>query len=98
MFVNPDIAFSVDLSERVEVQLPNQGLESIVSKILWQGFRLQPIQVRPNDKGVSGWRPLLKISQEKRSREEDIQKECACVSDMMYVCAKTRIESRMIRG
>lgn len=45
MLVNPYVTLSVNLSERVEVQLSNQGLETVVPKILWERFTLKSLQV-----------------------------------------------------
>ena len=58
VFVDPNIAFSIDLSKRVKVELPHQRLESIVPKVLRQRFRFQALQIGSNDKGVAGWGPL----------------------------------------
>ena len=58
VFVDPNIAFSIDLSKRVKVELSHQRLESIVPKVLRQRFRFQALQIGSNDKGVAGWGPL----------------------------------------
>ena len=58
VLVDPNVTFAVYFPKRVKVELSHQGLESVVSKILRKCFRLETIQIRSNDEGVAGRRPL----------------------------------------
>jgi hypothetical protein len=69
VFVNPNISLSINLPERVKVQLTNQRLEAVVSKVLWQGFRFETVQIRSNDERVSRRCPLGRILQEMGDEE-----------------------------
>lgn len=43
MLVNPYVTFTVDLPKGVEVQLSNQGLKTVVTKILWKSFTFKSV-------------------------------------------------------
>jgi hypothetical protein len=58
VLVDPHIALTVDLAKGVKVELPHQGLEPVVPKVLRQGFRLETLQIGTNDEGITRWSPL----------------------------------------
>lgn len=58
MFVDPNIAFSVDLAKGVKVQLADQGLEAIVAKVLGESFSFESFNVGSNDKSIPFLCPL----------------------------------------
>ena len=74
--------------------LSDKRLESIVSKILRQGFRFETIQVGSDDKGVPSRCPLRWKDGEERSQEEKQRpRTWVNIKQRMYTVTNKKIES-----